>query len=52
MGRKTDFFTQEAQALTTVNRLLTRNIDLFKKEQARKEALEKKKAEIKAREDE
>jgi hypothetical protein len=52
MGRKTDFFTQEAQALTTVTKSLTRNIDLFKKEQARKEALEKKKAEIKAKEEE
>jgi hypothetical protein len=52
MGRKTDFFTQEAQALTTVTKSLTRNIDLFKKEHARKEALERKKAELKAKEDE
>lgn len=50
MGRKTDFFTQEAQALTTVTKSLTKNIEAFKKEQARKQAIEKKQAEEKAKE--
>lgn len=51
MGRKTDFFTQETQALTIVTKALTRNIEIFKKEKARKEAIEKKKAELKAKEE-
>ena len=51
LGRKTDFYTKETEALTIVTRALTHHIELFKKEQARKDALEKKKAEIKAKEE-
>jgi hypothetical protein len=50
MGRKTDFFTQEAQAYTTVTKALARNIDAWKKDQARKDAIERKKAEALAAE--
>lgn len=48
MGRKTDFYTQEQNAHLTVTKSLTKHIELFKKEVARKDALEKKKAAIKA----
>jgi hypothetical protein len=51
MGRKTDFFTQETNALTIVTKALTRNMELFKKEHARKEALERKQAEQRAKEE-
>lgn len=51
MGRKTDFFTQETNALTIVTKAMTRNIEFFKKEKARKEALERKQAELKLKEE-
>ena len=43
MGRKTDFFTQEEQALTIVTKSLTHHMQNFKKDKARRDAIEKKK---------
>ena len=51
MGRKTDFYTQDANAHSIVTKSLTKHIELFKKEVARKDALEKKKAALKAQEE-
>ena len=51
MGRKTDFYTQDANALSIVTKSLAKHIDLFKKEVARKDALDKKKAALKAQEE-
>jgi len=42
-GRKTDFFSQEAKAMTTVNQHLTRHIGIFKQNLAKQEEIEKKK---------
>lgn len=40
-GRKTDFFTKEETAMTTVNQHLTRHIQVFKADTEKKEKLEK-----------
>ena len=34
-ARKTDFYSQEERALTTVNQYLTKHIELFKNEKAK-----------------
>jgi hypothetical protein len=51
LGRKTDFYTQEEKALTIVTRCLTHHIQVFNKDKERKEAIEKKKADMKAKEE-
>jgi len=51
LGRKTDFYTQEEKALTIVTRALTHHIQVFNKNKVRKEAIEKKRLEMKAKED-
>jgi hypothetical protein len=40
-GRKTDFFTKEETAMTTVNQHLTRHIQLFKGDQEKKDKIAK-----------
>ena len=46
LGRKTDFFTKETQAFSTVNGSMTKHIKIFRENEGVKEALAKKQREI------
>ena len=52
LGRKTDFYTQEQTAINIVTKAMMLHINNFKKDKERREAIEKKKAEMKAKEEE
>ena len=48
MRRKTDFFAGEEKSFTIVNKYLKKHSDLFNADKVRQEAIEKKKAELRA----